>query len=703
MATQIHFPAGLLHWGGDRAGGVRRLFDETSGRPLTQAVRTPLLGRLEDWARRIGEGDGLAPSIVMLVGAPGNGKTEAVDQVIGWLDRELRASGRLVDGLRDRLTPVDAQTSVPRVASVTLGAGNLGKTRVTVSVVQDASVEDGTRQPRAQLLMGELEEVLTSNHEEHRHIYVVCINRGVLDEALIESQGTELKSLLEEIVQAVGVQATTVSCWPLAKSPQVAVWPMDIDSLVQGNQSADKSPFMEMLDIATDPEKWGEFGTCAGQEWCPFCTNRRELSQTDSRDSLIYILRWYEHASGKRLTFRDCFSLISSLLAGHPRTASDEAINPCEWASRKRREDAMRESNPTADASLAIFELAGALYQHQLFGAWGDGPPLSGSLIASKLAVACEDAGIQNHPTIMGLIAVIRRGRAYRVVSTISALTDPICQILDPAVSDPEATFELGLAKTISVSEIDERFSHSVSNGIEFVRHLESLSFLELALLTRLAELDSDLDGTRFRSSPRKARAAGEIQLNLRQFAARWVKRSFGALTAVVRDLQFFLEFENLILRPQSANTSVSERFHFINKLKTLFGADGFINIDVNTTFGQPSSGSGTRVEVRAQMPTITELPEPYAIARPGSPIQHLQIGNGGPVIPLTFDVFRAVTLLEKGLDLGSLPSDMRSTVDALLSRLSGTMVRSKHGGVDTQLIVGDRRFQLVGDKFIEI
>jgi len=703
MATQIQFPAGLLRWKGDRRGGVRRLFDEDSGRPFTPAVRTPLLGRLEDWARQIGKGDRVAPSIVMLVGAPGNGKTEAVDQVIGWLDRELGASGRLVDGLRESLKPFDAQTSVPRLASVTLGIGNSGKPQVKVSVVQDASVEDGTRQPRAQLLMDELEEVLTSDHPKHRHIYISCINRGVLDEALIESQETELRSLLEEIVHAVGVQATTVSCWPLKGSPQVAVWPMDLDSLVQEYGSADKSPFMQMLAHSTDPDKWGEFGTCAGHEWCPFCTNRKELSSIHTRSSLISILRWFEHASGKRLTFRDCFSLISSLLAGHPSTASNEAINPCEWAAHQRREDAMRICNPTAEASLAIFELAGALYQHQLFGTWGDGPPLSGSSIASKLEESCKIADIQNHPTIMGLIAVIRRRRTYRVVSTISALTDPICQILDPAVSDPEATFELGLEKTISVSEIDERFSHSVSNGIEFVRRLESLSFLELELLTRLAELDSELDGTRFRSSPRKARAAGEIQLNLRQFAARWVKRSFGALTAVVRDLQFFQDYEDLTLRPQSAITPVHEWVRFINKLTTLFGADGFINIDVNTTFGQPSSGSGTRVEVRAQMPTITELPEPRANTRPRSPIRHLQIGNGGPVIPLTFDVFRAVTLLENGLDIGSLSSDMRSTVDALLSRLTGRMVRSSDGGVHPQLRVGVRRFQTVGDEFIEI
>ncbi len=40
------FPAGLLDWAGHRGGGVRRLFDENSGRPAGEVIETMLLARL---------------------------------------------------------------------------------------------------------------------------------------------------------------------------------------------------------------------------------------------------------------------------------------------------------------------------------------------------------------------------------------------------------------------------------------------------------------------------------------------------------------------------------------------------------------------------------------------------------------------------------------------------------------------------------
>ena len=42
-ARPIRFPEGLLDWSGSRSGGVRRLFDDKSGRPGGIVIETPLI------------------------------------------------------------------------------------------------------------------------------------------------------------------------------------------------------------------------------------------------------------------------------------------------------------------------------------------------------------------------------------------------------------------------------------------------------------------------------------------------------------------------------------------------------------------------------------------------------------------------------------------------------------------------------------
>ena len=89
------FLSGLFDWSGNRSGGVRRLFDERSGRPGGIVIETPLIKRLGSWARSFGDTEVNPPSIVLLVGGPGNGKTEAIELTIFELDTALGCSGLL--------------------------------------------------------------------------------------------------------------------------------------------------------------------------------------------------------------------------------------------------------------------------------------------------------------------------------------------------------------------------------------------------------------------------------------------------------------------------------------------------------------------------------------------------------------------------------------------------------------------------------
>lgn len=97
QAGSTRFPAGLVEWAGNHSGGVKRLFDDRSGRPGRELLRTRLIGKLEDWATAVGDGTAGTPRILLLVGGPGNGKTEAIEHVTKYLDeqsRSNRSSGR---------------------------------------------------------------------------------------------------------------------------------------------------------------------------------------------------------------------------------------------------------------------------------------------------------------------------------------------------------------------------------------------------------------------------------------------------------------------------------------------------------------------------------------------------------------------------------------------------------------------------------
>ncbi len=113
------FPKGLLDWAGQRSGGVRRLFHEGSGRPAGSVIETPLLVRVRAWAHGLVAEPDSTPRVLLLVGGPGNGKTEAVEAAVSALDAALEKGGLLEATLRRDFNRGDG-SPVPRLASVAL-------------------------------------------------------------------------------------------------------------------------------------------------------------------------------------------------------------------------------------------------------------------------------------------------------------------------------------------------------------------------------------------------------------------------------------------------------------------------------------------------------------------------------------------------------------------------------------------------------
>lgn len=660
------FPGQLLSWAGNRSGGVRRLFDESSGRPGgTAFFRTNLLARLEEWAGAIGGDVPATPRVVLLVGGPGNGKTEAIERTMGWLDGALGCRGRLLERLALEFRPDEGK--VPRLVRVNAGQlcdGRQGE--LSLSIVQDASVVAGsTGHTAADLLIEELSEAASAGDNG---IYLCCVNRGVLDDALIaaaERGLVEDRLLLETVTRSVSLLPEAPSCWPLEGYPGIAIWPMDMESLLAGTARGDPAPAQQIVRHAVDQSMWPPVGSCAAGPRCPFCTSREQLSQAREANALLAILRWFELGSGKRWSFRDLFSVLSYLLAGHRDDASTVEFSPCEWAARLMVADAqaVRNDRPSRISSPAIFQLVAAQYQHALFHHWDRdaGPALLRDL---------KELGLQDNNTAMGLQYFLASRRSPYLPAMIEGALDGLSAMLDPALASPDTTIEVSRSTSYVLRDIDLLFSRSVAEGLDHIRRSRILSPLEIELLGRLGELDSHLS----RQDVRRKRpaTATRVQRLVRDFACRLARRSIGARTAAVLDAPVFADFQGIVDDPgQDAVDEVAR------EIENLLNKDQYFEVSLTTTFGQPlppANGRATLVVQRRDVQPAQASNE----GRPAAPLRFLEVGEGSSAqaVALTYDLFKAIREIERGMSVASLPRSVLALLDTTGARLAGPIVR---------------------------
>jgi hypothetical protein len=561
--------------------------------------------------------------------------------------------------------------------------------------VQDASVEDVPQQSRAALLAQELDESLAT--ESTHDIYLACVNRGVLDDALIhvsENGPFGVLGLIHSVIQAVGQGGDNAACWPLSGYPAVAVWPMDVESLLVKTRDGDPPPASIILSNALDESKWLPHGECAAKLMCPYCGSRRLLAGNRGHRELLTILRWHELATAKRWTFRDLFTLVSFVLAGsQPSDRGNDGSSPCEMAASLVALDSARIGRkPNSRHSPAIFVLASSLYQHQLFGLW-DGRT------TRRLREDLRDLGLIDNHTAMGLYYFLLQGRGTRPPAMIEGLLDALGTSLDPAIADPAMTVPVSDSVRIPLRDIDARFSQSVSSGRGFLSRHKCLSPSEVELLGRLAELDRELSTPLYRK--KRPDAATRIQHLVRDFACRFVRRSLCTRAGITRDGEFLSQFQQIV---EDAGGSGELLLTAVREVSRLLNGDDKFEVSLTTTFGQPMPPPA----LRAVLVTAKQAVRPVADtspARPLAPMRYLRVGRGkgDQPIALTFDLYRSVRLLSTGLSRASLPREVNALIDATKARLSGPIVRDPDGLDDAVIELGTSgaRIELIGGRFL--
>lgn len=676
------YPAALVDWAGHHSGGVKRLLDPNSGQPNKQLLRTNLLSRLESWTQQLAEGVTGVPRIVLLVGGPGNGKTEAIDSTIRWLDESLGCSGKLIGELSKAFHPPSG-TAVQRLVYV--DAGNLAASDrpLGLNIVQDATATAGHEGKAASILL--IEELSRLLDGPSSQTYLCCVNRGVLDDALIHAVENNLKEpriLLEAITRSISLAFDAPPCWPLEEFPSIAVWPMDVESLLVRPDSKSKPPAAILLDQATAPENWPTPGACSAGGKCPFCTSQALLSREEHRMALLQILRWYELASGKRWSFRDLFSLMSYLLAGHYQSKQGQEANPCEWASHLLELDKSSQvaRRPGRQELTAIFHLATSSYQHAVFHHWDKDAAGSLRQDIKDLGFSKDD---EDARILLGLQHFLQERNTPYLPATISTLLNSMSELLDPALASPDTEVAVSGQSKVLLADLDTRFSRSLTGGIEFIRKYQVLSTTELDLLRRLSKADNMLSSPSIRR--KKPTAASRIQRTLRDFACRLVRRSICTRSAVVAGAANLKAFQQVV-----EDDEKGQRLHEVAKqVKNLLNTPQGFEISLTTTFGQPLPPS----QRQATLVVPTRLVKMLRLStngRPRSPICFLGVGSGqsAQAIALTYELFKAVKELERGLSPAALPRTVVALLDTTRARLSGPIVRDREILVDMDAMI---------------
>lgn len=688
-ATIPRFPRDLVEWAGHHSGGVKRLFDSHSGRPGKDLLRTNLISKLESWAALVAAGTPGTPRILLLVGGPGNGKTEAIEHTINCMDHGLAAGGRLVDKLSAAFHPPVGQ-AVARIVKVDAGCLASIPRPLELSIVQDASATAGQEgRTAAELLIDELVALIGGNEPCH---YLCCVNRGVLDDALIHALDHDLgeaSALLEAITRSVSLSSNAPSCWPLAGFHSIAVWPMDAESLLVSPGEGIPSPADALLVHATRPAHWPGPGECPAGEGCPFCHGQALLGRDEHRAALLQILRWYELASGKRWSFRDLFSLVSYLLAGNRPAGQGQKGGPCEWAMHLMEQDKVGQAarKPNREQSTAIFHLVASCYQHALFHRWNKD---AASSLRQDLKDLGLDTSIGDARVLLGLQNFLMERKAPYLPATIESLLESVVDLLDPALASPDSEVAVSGRSDVSLGELDTRFSRSVADGIEFIRKYKVLSPTELELLRRLAKADDLLSSPPIRL--KRPTAASRIQQTLRDFACRLARRSICTRSAVVADATILKAFQQVVEDEEGQRI-----FEIARQVKDLLNDKQDFKVSLTTTFGQPLpplQRQATLVVPARQVRVLQQSSQ----GRPRSPICFLEVGSGRSLQPvaLTYDLFKAVKELERGLSPASLPRTVVALLDTTRARLSGPIVRDQEILMEARIRIGSGGTEIV-------
>jgi hypothetical protein len=617
-----------------------------------------------------------SPRWIFLIGGPGNGKSETVQDFLTRLDEDLDMQGRLRNLLADKFrpNPLSPRRVVIESADLASAPGNFAARVSRLIVVQDATATDDASGNAAEQLVLDISDVLKS--QGMPPLFVVCANRGLLSRSLreaLQKRGVDdpVTKLLVELIQASSIgfgasyrKKNNPTCWPLVSEPRAACWPLDLESLLVAPGTS-QFPAEQVFMAAVRNEDWNICSDCDSAPQCPFRQNATWLQDQDIRRSYLKILRRGELYTGQRWNFRDLFSLVAETIVGQ-WSDFEPSSNPCDWVHEQVNQIARTPSVPVEIVS--TYTLLRRPYPHALFPRVY--PKVADIYEGNENLSGCE----------------ISRAVIDAIATPDRSTTKPIHEVLlgdyaglDPAISTPSA-------KDHVLREIEDEYSQSIELG-NATGYPPSLSLLENRFLKLLeqaeAEWGKELLG-------RRSFQAFHVVHLLRKLACTTVKRSVGVRLGHHAYEEYLAEFEVLIRDTQKL-TRIKDT------LQSLLG-ERELAFNVLESFGQPQTEEAKELEEQIALKSVrtgirtTQAP-PIAGPLPAHDVPFFEIGSDYRV-PITFDFYLALCLRNEGCSSSSLPASVRAAIDRVRHQYAGELCRDKGKIVDgiTSITIGKQK-----------
>jgi hypothetical protein len=656
-SLKVLYPEGLLDWAGHSKGGVKKPFDPNSGRPNGSLIRTGLTQKLDEWIHSDLENK---PRIILLVGGPGNGKTDALEYFISQIDKKYNSD--YYSKISKKIH--HSSSEIERTVQVALDPSYFPYRNIVI--VQDASTGDHGKNS-AECLLEDLQNALDNNI-----LYLACINRGVLAEALSLSEkidNNRIYKVLTQIIKGLTEYINPLSLWPMGQRDDeirsFGIWPMDVESLVLEKEDKINSPFKQIFNDLLDDSKWSCSECTIEKSLCPFFQNKEALKNKENLNGLQRLLNDFESISNKRWSFREMFSLISYIMVGFEAEFKNQS--PCDWA--KSSIDKLLMANDK-DAFKHLYELNSHHYSIRLFGKW---PSFR------------EQASRRNKEilSVMDESSITKQFFNYFFQNTFHRLNKPeIVTIVDGLFFDFMDPAQLSNNKSISLSELgnikdlESSFSFSIKSGFE--KTIGMLDPLQIQLFEHIIKIEYDLDNrVRFESSINSAKI-DELLGILRTFAIRLFKRIHFSKLGISKDEEILIKYRSLTPSKDQNENKLEEARDLFDSL--IQSQDG-MSVNINSSISQPQMEKNSKLtlEIRRVSINAEYLVAPFNDV-PRIPHKVFEIDfNEKYHVPLTYPLFKALDSLHTGVKLASLPSDVLAMLDSIKSNIAGKVVRDKN------------------------
>jgi hypothetical protein len=181
------------------------------------------------------------------------------------------------------------------------------------------------------------------------------------------------------------------------------------------------------------------------------------------------------------------------------------------------------------------------------------------------------------------------------------------------------------------------------------------------------------------------------VQGWVRDFACRYTRRAVGVRAGATREATTLADFERV------ASGDVRLLHEAIKQIDALLNDGDRFAVSLNTTFGEPQPPVQRRAVLVTTKQRVKARDWP-AGDRPRPPMRFLEAGTkeAGHSIALTYELYRSVRELRRGMQPASLPRPVVALLDATRARLAGSIVRSEEMLEDGQIRLGTRNEVIV-------